>query len=129
MPNVAPMKKLSVDRVAEQLRAHEGNLAAVGRAFGVTRTAVSLYVTRHPELIAVRDEARESMKDDAESVLYRQVKEGEAWAVCFFLKTQAKDRGYIERTEVEQTTNARLVIEEDVVGDDNPPGETAPGAG
>jgi hypothetical protein len=24
---------------------------------------------------------------------------GEPWAVCFYLKCQAKDRGYIERTE------------------------------
>jgi len=72
--------------------------------------------------------ARGKVVDVAESVLYQQLREGEAWAVCFFLKTQAKDRGYIERTEVEQKTSARLVIEEDVVGDDRTPGEVAPGA-
>jgi hypothetical protein len=28
------------------------------------------------------------------------VLKGEAWAVCFFLKCQARERGYVERTEV-----------------------------
>jgi hypothetical protein len=39
------------------------------------------------------------MKDDAESALYKAALAGEAWAVCFFLKTQAKDRGYVERVQ------------------------------
>jgi len=39
------------------------------------------------------------MLDNAESVLYKAVLNGEAWAVCFFLKCQGKSRGYIERQE------------------------------
>jgi hypothetical protein len=31
--------------------------------------------------------------------LYSAVLRGEAWAVCFFLKTQARDRGYVERQD------------------------------
>ena len=111
-------KKLTVAGVSEQLRKLDGNVAAVGRAYGVTRSAVANYITDHPELKSVRDEARESVKDDAESVLYQQLREGEAWAVCFFLKTQAKDRGYIERTEVEQTSKTRLELVEEIVDGD-----------
>ena len=121
--NLVP-KKLTIAGVETQLRKWDGNLAAVGRAFGVTRTAVSNYITAHPELAPVRDEARESVKDDVESELYKQAKSGEGWAVCFFLKTQAKDRGYVERTEVDQNTTARLRLVEEVVGDD-PDGEAA----
>jgi hypothetical protein len=122
-------KKLTVENVTTQLRKLDGNVAAVGRAFGVTRAAVANFITAHPELAPVRDEARETVKDDVESELYKQARSGEAWAVCFFLKTQAKDRGYVERSEVEQTTSARLVVEEDVVGDGDAEGEAAPGAG
>jgi len=43
------------------------------------------------------------MCDNAESALNRAVINGEAWAVCFTLKTQGKDRGYIERTQQEIT--------------------------
>lgn len=41
------------------------------------------------------------MCDNAESALNRAVINGEAWAVCFTLKTQAKDRGYVERVQQE----------------------------
>lgn len=34
------------------------------------------------------------MLDHAESSLQKAVLKGEAWAVCFFLKTQGKSRGY-----------------------------------
>ena len=111
-------KKLTVDGVATQLRKWDGNLAAVGRAFGVTRSAVGNFITDHPELKPVRDEARESVKDDVESVLWREAKSGEAWAVCFFLKTQAKDRGYVERTEFETSNKTELEVVERIVDAD-----------
>ena len=43
--------------------------------------------------------SREKMIDNVESKLYQKALEGEGWAVCFFLKTQGKRRGYIERQE------------------------------
>jgi len=39
------------------------------------------------------------MLDMAESSLYRRVLAGDSCAVCFFLKTQGRKRGYIERGE------------------------------
>jgi len=38
--------------------------------------------------------------DVAEAALLRAIQKGEAWAVCFFLKCKAKQRGYSERTEI-----------------------------
>jgi hypothetical protein len=87
--------------VAQQLRELHGNVAAVARACGVGRTAVCNFVRRRPQLQGVLKECREAMKDNAESALYRAVLAGEAWAVCFYLKTQAKDRGYVERAEID----------------------------
>src|SRR4051812_49988692 len=94
------MAVLSAEALAPKIREFNGNLAAVGRAFGVTRTAVHLFVQSRPSLLAICRECREAMKDNAESSLYRAVLDGDAWAVCFFLKTQAKDRGYVERQEL-----------------------------
>ena len=93
------MAVLKVEPVAEKIRECEGNLAAVGRHFGVCRSAVHRFVRKNESLMEVCAEAREAMKDEAESSLYRAVKAGESWAVCFFLKCQAKDRGYIEKVE------------------------------
>jgi hypothetical protein len=124
-------KKLTDDAVAAALRKADGNMAAVGRAFGVARQSVAEYVARRPGLAAVRAECRESMKDAAESSLHRAVRKGEAWAVCFFLKCQAKDRGYVERSETVVIDGNRLVIdeaEESVGGDPHTNGEAPQGA-
>jgi len=103
------MKKLTAKLVETRLRKHDGNLAAVARASGVTRSAVDDYIRRRPALQQITRECRESMKDNAESTLYRAVIAGEAWAVCFFLKTQARDRGYVEKTILAGDPNSPLV--------------------
>ncbi len=96
------MKKggLTATTVEAKLRELSGNMAAVGRHFGVTRQAVHLFCKSRPSLMAVANDVREGFKDNAESALQAAVLRGEAWAVCFFLKTQAKDRGYVERQEL-----------------------------
>jgi predicted transcriptional regulator len=93
------MAVLDTDTVAAKLREFTGNMAAVGRALGVTRQAVAKYVSERPELQALQRELREAMKDDAEHSLHKAILAGEGWAVCFFLKTQARERGYVTRQE------------------------------
>jgi predicted transcriptional regulator len=115
------MKRLTASTVEAQLRRHRGNLSAVARAFGVTRTAVADYVRRRPELQAVTQECREAMKDGAESALYDNALAGEAWAVCFFLKTQARDRGYGDRLTVAGDPGAPLAAKVYVADDDFDP--------
>ena len=51
------------------------------------------------------NEIREGLIDFAESKLMQEVRSGNTTAILFFLKTQAKDRGYIERTEQDVTVN------------------------
>ena len=114
------MTVLKADLLAVEIPKHHGNLAAVGRALGVTRSAVHRYVQKRPALLAMARDQRETMKDHAESALFRQVIAGEAWAVCFFLKTQARDRGYGTKVVVagdpHQPLVHRLVDKEYEVG-------------
>src|SRR5262245_57006377 len=102
------MTVLTCEALAARLREGNGNMAAAGRAFGVTRYAVWKFVRNHPSLREVILDCRESMKDHAESALQAALLRGEAWAVCFFLKCQAKDRGYVERQEVTGKDGAPL---------------------
>jgi hypothetical protein len=94
------MAVLNAKAVESKVRELNGNLAAVGRFFGVSRQAVHDFVAKRPKLVAAVADCREAMKDHAESSLYRAVLAGEAWAVCFHLKCQAKDRGYVEKMVV-----------------------------
>jgi hypothetical protein len=75
----------------------QGNVAATAKRFNVHRSSVQELIEKRPSLQRVCKDAREGMLDNAESSLYRAVIQGEAWAVCFFLKTQGKARGYVER--------------------------------
>lgn len=43
--------------------------------------------------------------DFAESALHNNIREGKETSTIFYLKTRGKKRGYIEKTEVENTHN------------------------
>ena len=88
----------TVEEYAIALREAKGLVTVAARRLGVTREAVRMRVAKHPTLREARDEAREALADLAESMLFECIRRGEAWAVCFYLKTQGKDRGYVERS-------------------------------
>lgn len=94
---------INPDTVAEELRRHRGNMAAVGRALGVTRSAVWKHVNANLELKEIVIECREAMKDAVENAFYEDcLKDNPAYQTSriFFLKTQCKDRDYVERQEI-----------------------------
>lgn len=57
------------------------------------------YMERYPDVKAARENARERMLDTAELNLYQAINKGDMTAIIFYLKTQGKRRGYIERQE------------------------------
>lgn len=107
--------KLDTVKVAATIAELSGNLAGVARRFNVDRSAVAQMVQKHQSLQKVVKDCREGIKDIAESALQRAIMAGEAWAICFFLKTQAKDRGYIERQEIDTGERKSIVIIEEIV--------------
>lgn len=105
----------TVDEYAKAIREAKGMISHAAVALGVTQQAVSARIARHPSLRQVLAESREAMKDVAEMRLFDRIDAGDAWAVCFYLKTQARDRGYVEKSEHEHSGPAggpfRIVIE------------------
>jgi hypothetical protein len=112
----------TVDEYAVALREARGLLSHAAQRLGVTDEAVRQRVKKHPTLQQVRAEAREAMLDVAESVLFEQIRRGEAWACCFFLKTQGKERGYVERTEEKRELTGDIRIRIEAVDDRSDPG-------
>lgn len=94
---------MSVALVSAELVRLHGNVSAVARRFKVQRASVQELIARTPELQSIKRDAREGMLDDGESSLRKAVMAGEGWAVCFLLKTQGKDRGYVERMQHEHS--------------------------
>lgn len=88
-------------------------IEALEKSLGVVTTAaeqVGISRKTHYEWLKTDEDYKEAVEsisdmalDFAESQLYKQIKEGEVTSTIFYLKTKGKKRGYIERTEVEQS--------------------------
>lgn len=100
---MAGAERFTVGQVADALRETRGMKGPAARRLGCTWQTIDNYAKRHPTIATVIAEERQSMTDVAELSLYRAVQNGEAWAVCFYLKTQGKGRGYVERAQVEHS--------------------------
>ena len=98
--------------VADALRESKGFVSAAARRLACDAQTVYNYMERYPELVEIRKEAKEAEKDLAEMMLGKMIREGQFPATCFFLKTQAKDRGYIERSEVEMRVDVTKLTDD-----------------
>jgi hypothetical protein len=56
------------------------------------------------------DDIQEITLDFAESQLFKQIKENNTTATIFFLTTKGKNRGYIERQEIQHSGEIKEII-------------------
>ena len=84
-------------------------IAPAARALGCSRDTIRSYLEEYTEVAQAKLDQREAVTDMAENALYEAI-DREAWAVCFYLKCMAKDRGYVERAELTGTNGAPVKI-------------------
>lgn len=101
---------IPIKALEKAIRLKRGNVAAVARGFDVSRTTVYERIKKSVKLQKALKEARETMLDNAETELYDQALDGNTAALLFFLKTQGKKRGYVERHEHSGPDGEMLVI-------------------
>jgi hypothetical protein len=87
-----------------------GLLTAAADALGCTRGAIYEAAKKHPEIQRAIEEARERTTDVAEGKLFQKINEGDNTAIIFYLKTQGKKRGYVERQEVTGAEGTELTV-------------------
>ena len=84
------------------LKSLEKSLGVVTTAckqVGVDRTTFYRYYKEDKEFKKQVDDLSNVAKDFVESQLFKQIQDGVPTSTIFYLKTKAKDRGYIERRE------------------------------
>lgn len=117
-------QRYTVAQIKEALIANSGFQIHAATELGCDRSTVENYILRYPELQEVLRNEVEKQKDHAELQLQHAIKDREPWAITLFLKTRAKDRGYVER--VEQTGRDGGPIKEELTGKDGGPIELMP---
>lgn len=92
---------VSDEKIAAALAEAKGYQAAASKIAGCSLRTMYRRVAASPELQAIVEEQRELTTDRVELKLLQLVEKGNVAAVIFYLKTQAKDRGYVERVQVD----------------------------
>lgn len=100
----------TVTEYAQAVRDAHGLVTQAAKRLGVSRKSVHNAAKKHPSVKQALDESRERTVDLAESKLIEQIKAGHMTAIIFFLKTQAKHRGYIEKQEVTNSGNMTIRV-------------------
>jgi len=95
-----PKPKLDKVTVMRAMYDTGGIYEAIAKKLGVRRETIMEIIKNDELLQEVRKEEKQRMLDIAEMKLLSSIKMGESYAITFFLKTQGRDRGYQERTEI-----------------------------
>lgn len=116
MPTSVPYVGRSVtdEQLIAAIKAAHGMIATTARALKMHRSTIHRRAQNNPDVADAIKESREVSLDKAELKLFDAVERGEPWAVCFFLKCQGKERGYIEKFDVKQDITHRGKVEVDM---------------
>lgn len=87
----------------EALEKSLGIVTTACKAVGISRQTHYEWCKTDADYNAKVEGISDIALDFAESQLHKQIQSGEVSSTIFYLKTKGKKRGYIEKTETEQT--------------------------
>jgi hypothetical protein len=96
-------RRYTAKQVAEAVREARGFITVAAEALGCHRSTVQRYVNEYATVQDALEDAREKRHDFVENKLMAAINDGNVTAMIFYLKTQCKDRGYVERYQQEVT--------------------------
>lgn len=77
-----------------------GIMTAACKAADIGRTTIFRWRKEDAEFDQALNEVLEERKDFAENAMLKKIQSGDTACILFYLKTQCRDRGYIERSEL-----------------------------
>ena len=94
----------------EALKASGGWMSQAAKMLGVNTSTVSRRVAKSQRLQQTITDMKALYLDIAESELLKKLKNGDLGAICFYLKCQGKERGYIEKVYHGTESNKAIEI-------------------
>lgn len=103
-PNGGP-RGVTEEQLREALEKNGGNVLAAANALGVTDRGIYMRLKNHPELAAIKDEAKHRVTQMAEGKVIQRISRDDWPAISLWLTTQA---GWSRRTELSGVDGAPL---------------------
>ena len=91
----------TAEEVIQAIEDAHGILTVAASKLGISRVTIWRYCKRYPTIQLAYETERDKWIDMAEGQLMKAVQKGSIPAIMFFLKTVGRNRGYVERQEVE----------------------------
>ena len=98
---MANKNKYSLEQIKDAITKAGGFITIACKSLGCTRKTIYNYLEKYPELKEVVADIREHYLDIAEASLIQKVKDGNTPELLFYLKTQGKKRGYVEKQQID----------------------------
>ena len=100
------LKKATLEALEKSL----GVVTTAVKQVGIARSTFYEWMKDHEFKMQV-DDIQNIALDFAESQLHKQIRDGSTSATIFYLKTKGKNRGYIERQEIQHDTDTGFNIQ------------------
>lgn len=115
MPRRHAQTDTSKKRMIEALKKSLGIVTVAAKTCGIERKTHYRWLESDPKYKAEVEELKNIALDFVEGQLFTQIKNNEVASTIFYLKTQGKTRGYIERNTLDLNMNEELPIFPDKV--------------
>ena len=101
--------QLNKEKLLVALEKKLGNITAACKSVGLSRMTYNNYKNNDPEFAEAARQVSEVAIDFVESKLMENIQKNKETSIIFFLKTRAKHRGYVEKTETDITSNGERI--------------------
>lgn len=116
-------QKFTAQEVIDALEGSKGIVSQAARKLRCSRTTIYNYIDKYTTVKQALEDEREDLLDFVEGKLLENIKDGNMTAIIFYLKTQGKHRGYVERQEIAGAGGGPLSIQVTWPEDDGADGE------
>jgi hypothetical protein len=106
MPN---KNRYTEEQIKNALSKAGGFISMACKSLGCTRKTIYNYIDKFPELKDIVTDIREQYLDIAEAALIKNVKDGKSGDIKYFLNTQGKKRGYVEKNQLDITSGDKVI--------------------
>ena len=104
------VKNCNIATIKKAIEDSGGNIQLISQRLGVAWHTAQKYINQFDETKLAYEAETESVLDLAESKLIENIGANDNTAIIFYLKTKGKNRGYIEKSQLEHSGTVKAEI-------------------